>query len=160
MISISSTVCLPVWLDISIPLGAWHYATILFCRLAQNHAKDLEKGFEEVGEKLVTSLLDQGIQLEAWSIGHQKAEKRAKSPRPRTNVLSDNNQLQKAMVCGEEKVTIIVQKRVLKLEPQTHHSVNLPSIHSQNRVKYRYFRSSFARRDSERWSSSSDDHFG
>ncbi|KAF8545943.1 hypothetical protein OG21DRAFT_1367723, partial [Imleria badia] len=39
-------------LDISTPLGAWHYATIL-CRLAENHAKVLEKKFEEVRETLV-----------------------------------------------------------------------------------------------------------
>ncbi|KAF8546704.1 hypothetical protein OG21DRAFT_1472941 [Imleria badia] len=69
-------------LDISTPLGAWHYATIL-CRLAQNHAEVLEKRFEEVGEKLVASLLGEGNR-EGWTIDHQiamlKAEKRGKSP--------------------------------------------------------------------------------
>lgn len=70
-------------LDISTPLGAWHYATIL-CRLAQNHAKDLEKKFEEVRENLIRSLLGEGKQAEGWTIDHQmtrlKAENRAKSP--------------------------------------------------------------------------------
>ena len=70
-------------LDISTPLGAWHYATIL-CRLAQNHAKVLEKKFEEVRENLVASLLGNGNQVEGWTIDHQmtrlKAENRAKSP--------------------------------------------------------------------------------
>jgi len=75
-------------LDISTPLGAWHYATVL-CRLAQNHAKVLEKRFEEVRENLVASLLRGGNQVEGWTIDHQlarlKAENRAKSP-PRENL--------------------------------------------------------------------------
>ena len=75
-------------LDISTPLGAWHYATIL-CRLAQTHAKVLEKKFEEVRENLATSLLREGNQVEGWTIDHQmtrlKAENRAKSP-PRKNI--------------------------------------------------------------------------
>jgi hypothetical protein len=69
-------------LDISTPVGAWHYATIL-CRLAQNHAKDLEKKFEEVRDNLVTSLQN-GDQMEGWTLEHQmnklKVKKKATSP--------------------------------------------------------------------------------
>ena len=69
-------------LDISAPLGAWHYATIL-CRLAQNHAKVLERRFAEVKEDIIT-LLREGNQADGWAVDHQraklKAEKRAKSP--------------------------------------------------------------------------------
>ncbi|KAF8439348.1 hypothetical protein L210DRAFT_3630922 [Boletus edulis BED1] len=53
-------------LDISTPLGAWHYATIL-CRLAKNHAKVLENKFEGVKEKLVASLLRKGDLVEGWT---------------------------------------------------------------------------------------------
>ncbi|KAH0838790.1 hypothetical protein J3R83DRAFT_7166 [Lanmaoa asiatica] len=70
-------------LDISTPLGAWHYATIL-CRLAQHHAKILEKKFEQVRENLITSLLEEGNQAEGWTVDHQmarlKAENRVKLP--------------------------------------------------------------------------------
>ena len=75
-------------LDISTPLGAWHYATIL-CRLADKHSKELESKFEEVREDFVASLLGTGNPVEEWIIGHQldrlKAEGRAKSP-PRKDV--------------------------------------------------------------------------
>ncbi|KAF8545941.1 hypothetical protein OG21DRAFT_1589690 [Imleria badia] len=68
-------------LDISTPLGAWHYATIL-CRLAQNHAEVLEKRFEEVRERLINSLLNQGIQ--GWTIGNQKATLKAEESKVNT----------------------------------------------------------------------------
>ncbi|KAF8556408.1 hypothetical protein OG21DRAFT_1495507 [Imleria badia] len=60
-------------LDISTPVGAWHYATIL-CRLAQNHAKILQEKFEEqVRDRLVTSL-KKGERLESWTMAYQRAE--------------------------------------------------------------------------------------
>ncbi|KAF8139653.1 hypothetical protein EV363DRAFT_1444121 [Boletus edulis] len=72
-------------LDISTPLGAWHYATIL-CRLAKNHAKVLENRFEGVKEKLVASLLRKGNPVEGWTRDDQLdrliAENKAKKPPP------------------------------------------------------------------------------
>ncbi|KAF8139652.1 hypothetical protein EV363DRAFT_1426160 [Boletus edulis] len=76
-------------LDISTPAGAWHYATIL-CRLAQNHAKVLENKFEGIKEKLVTSLLRKGSQVEGWTrddqIDRLIAENKAKNPPNRMNI--------------------------------------------------------------------------
>ncbi|KAG6379004.1 hypothetical protein JVT61DRAFT_13295 [Boletus reticuloceps] len=56
-------------IDISTPVGAWHYATIL-CRLAQNHAKKLEEKFEKVRDNLVKSLQN-GDEVESWTLEHQ-----------------------------------------------------------------------------------------
>ncbi|KAF8123307.1 hypothetical protein EV363DRAFT_1180446 [Boletus edulis] len=70
-------------LDISTPLGAWHYATIL-CRLAKNHAKVLENKFEGIKEELVASLLRKGDLVEGWTrddqIDRLIAENKAKNP--------------------------------------------------------------------------------
>ncbi|KAF8425834.1 hypothetical protein L210DRAFT_871349 [Boletus edulis BED1] len=57
-------------LDISTPVGAWHYATIL-CRLAQNHAKKLEEKFEKVRDNLVRSL-HKGDEVESWTLQRQR----------------------------------------------------------------------------------------
>ncbi|KAI5986082.1 hypothetical protein F5J12DRAFT_578617 [Pisolithus orientalis] len=59
-------------LDISSPLGAWHYATIL-CRLAKLHAEVLETRFETVKEPLTTALRSGSTRMEQWTITHQLA---------------------------------------------------------------------------------------
>ncbi|KIO14435.1 hypothetical protein M404DRAFT_5804 [Pisolithus tinctorius Marx 270] len=74
-------------LDISTPLGAWHYVTIL-CRLANIHAGLLGERFEMAKEDLITSLRKKGKDMEGWTITHQlallAADSKAKFP-SRTN---------------------------------------------------------------------------
>lgn len=70
-------------LDISTPLGARHYATIL-CRLANIHAGLLGERLEMAKEDLITSLRKKGKDMEGWTITHQlallAADSKAKFP--------------------------------------------------------------------------------
>ncbi|KAI6008102.1 hypothetical protein F5J12DRAFT_936555 [Pisolithus orientalis] len=55
-------------LDISSPLGAWHYATIL-CKLTTIHAGVLEGKFEDVEKNLIMSLLNnRDTSMGEWTI--------------------------------------------------------------------------------------------
>ena len=79
--------------DISTPLGAWHYATVL-SRLAVMHSEELFQRFSQVQKGLVESL---------------------KTPKDRDNLkkwtLTDQeDDLQKRRLAKKEKVTRKVQK--------------------------------------------------
>ncbi|KAK2464346.1 hypothetical protein APHAL10511_003803 [Amanita phalloides] len=61
-------------LDISNPLGAWHFVTILN-RLATQHAECLREKFNEKKERLVTLLGKKDLEPELrWTIEHQRTK--------------------------------------------------------------------------------------
>ncbi|KAI6155790.1 hypothetical protein BKA82DRAFT_291677 [Pisolithus tinctorius] len=58
------------WVYVSTPLGAWHYAIVLY-RLAKIHAGLLGERFGMVKEDLTTSLRIKGKDMEELTITHQ-----------------------------------------------------------------------------------------
>ena len=68
-------------IDISTPLGAWHYASVL-ARIATIQAEELEEKFSRVKEgleaKLAESDSDEALALKEWTIWHQRDDLKIK----------------------------------------------------------------------------------